>query len=51
MDETERSIFDLINSASDRTAAFEIAVKLALEILKPREEPRDTLPSYPAASA
>jgi hypothetical protein len=34
MEETERSILDLIQSASDPTAALEVALKLALTLLE-----------------
>jgi hypothetical protein len=34
MEETERNILDLIQSASDPTAALEVALKLALTLLE-----------------
>ena len=34
MDETERNILDLIQSASDPEAALEVAIELALKLLE-----------------
>lgn len=34
MDETERNIIDLIQSASDPAAALEVAIELALKLLE-----------------
>ena len=34
MDETERNIIDMIQSASDPAAALEVAIELALKLLE-----------------
>ena len=51
MDETDKSIIELINSSSDRDKALEIAFKLALDFLGQLSALPDTLPSSQAASA
>lgn len=51
MDETDKSIIELINSSSDRDKALEIAFKLALDFLGQLSEPQYTSPSSQAASA
>ena len=45
MDETERTIINLINSSTDPTQALEIAFKLALDFLRSLGESQCTTPS------
>ena len=49
MDETERTIFDLINNSTDPVKALEEAFKLALSLLASREASPNTEPSYRTA--
>lgn len=51
MDETERTIIDLINNSTDPVKALEEAFKLALEFLGQHEVPLCTSPSSQQASA
>lgn len=45
MDETERTIINLINSSTDPSAALEIAIELALSLLTSLEESQCKVPS------
>ena len=45
MDETEQTIIDMINNSTDPTAALEIAIELALSLLKSLEASQYTVTS------
>lgn len=45
MDETERTIFELIKNSSDPEAALQVALKLALDLLTSPVESRCKAPS------
>lgn len=49
MDETERTIINLINNSTDPVKALEEAFKLALTLLASLEESPHTEPSYQTA--
>ena len=51
MKDNERELLDIIGSHPDPVQALEVAISLAIDFLKPREEPRDTSSEHPRESA